>query len=81
MTYRTVHGDKDTFRAAFHLAGKPRAYQQAGAVVCIMGVAFNVVLGGHSLSAHLHLAGKPWAYQQASSRTQPGEPPCAHTLR
>ena len=28
VTYRTAHGDKDTFRAAFHLAGRAAMYQQ-----------------------------------------------------
>ncbi len=26
--YRTMYGDKDTFRLAYHLAGKPEAFAQ-----------------------------------------------------
>ena len=28
VTYRSMYGDKDTFRLAFHLAGKAAAYWQ-----------------------------------------------------
>ena len=34
--YKLMYGDKDTFRLAFHLAGKAGAYQQARAHACIM---------------------------------------------
>ena len=30
VTYRNMYGDKDTFRLAFHLAGKASAFWQAG---------------------------------------------------